>query len=368
MHRQTRAGILQIMLKKRKKTKPIFIGNVGVGGSHPISVQSMTNVPTDNVEAVAAQICKFAAAGCEIVRVSVPDKQSAEALPSILEQSPLPIVADIHFDYRLALAAIDAGIHGLRINPGNIGSRKRAEAVAKAASQKSVPIRIGVNAGSLEKDLLQKFGGPTPEAMVESALGHVRILEDLDFNAIKISLKASDVISTVEAYRLMSKKCKYPLHLGITEAGTLFTGTIKSSVGLGILLADGIGDTIRVSLSADPVEEVRVGWEILKSLDMRERGVRVVACPTCARSNFDVSAAATEIERRLGDLLEPVKVAVMGCVVNGPGEARQVDVGAAGLKKGKVALYLKGKRVRTINEDDVVDIVEKEVRTLAGKN
>jgi len=349
---------------KRRKTREVFIGSVGVGGSNPVSIQSMTNVPTEDVRAVTEQVCRLAAAGCEIVRVAVPDTDSAAALGAILEESPLPVVADIHFDYRLALAAIDAGVHGLRINPGNIGSRKRAEAVAKAAADKGIPIRIGVNAGSLEKNLLKKFGGPTPEAMVESALGHISILEDIGYDAIKISLKASDVPSTVEAYRLMAEKCDYPLHLGITEAGTAFTGAIKSAVGLGIMLDEGIGDTIRVSLSADPVEEARVGWEILKALGLRNRGVTVIACPTCARRAFDVTDVALEVERRLADVVDPVKVAIMGCVVNGPGEAKLADIGLAGMKESKAAFYIKGKRVRTVGTDGVIELIEEAVRNL----
>ena len=335
-----------------------------MGGSHPVSVQSMTNVITADVRAVSKQICMLAAAGCEIARISVPDVESAEALPAILGESPLPVVADIHFDYHLALAAIDAGVQGLRINPGNIGSRKRAVEVAKAAGDKGIPIRVGVNAGSLEKPLIEKYGSPTPEAMLESALGHTSILEDAGFHNIKISLKASDVPATVEAYRLIARECEYPLHLGITEAGTVFTGAIKSAVGLGILLNEGIGDTIRVSLSADPVEEVRVGWEILKSLGLRNRGVTVISCPTCARTTFDVTTVAVEVERRLANIVEPLKVAVMGCAVNGPGEAKLADVGVAGMKKGKAALYIKGKRKRTVDTGSIIEIVEENVRKL----
>jgi len=352
------------LMTKRRKSREIFIGKIGAGATHPISVQSMTNVPTDDTKSVINQICRLASAGCEIARVSVPDKNAVEALPEIIGKSPMPVIADIHFDYRLALAAIDAGVHGLRINPGNIGSRKRVEMVAKAAGEAGIPIRIGVNAGSLEKPLLEKYGGPTPRAMVESALNQARILEDCGFRAIKVSLKASDVTSTVEAYRLIAKKCDYPLHLGITEAGTAFTGTIKSAVGIGILLAEGIGDTIRVSLSADPVEEVRVGWEILKSLGLRSRGVSVISCPTCARSVFDVVAVSMEIERRLADIVAPLKVAIMGCAVNGPGEAKLADVGFAGLKKGKAALYTKGKRIRTVSTNDAIEIIEETVRKL----
>ncbi len=347
---------------ERRKSREVRIGNVGVGGSNPVSIQSMTNVSTSDVRAVSEQVCRLAAAGCEIVRVAAPDADAVAALPAIIDESPLPVVADIHFDYRLALAAIEAGVHALRINPGNIGSRKRAEAVARAASEKNIPIRIGVNAGSLEKPLLEKYGGPTAEAMVESALGHARIIENVGFYDIKISLKASDVPSTAEAYRLMTGKCDYPLHLGITEAGTAFTGAIKSAVGIGILLAEGIGDTIRVSLSADPVEEVRVGWEILKALELRNRGVTLISCPTCSRSTFDVVSVAAEIERRLADVIEPIKVAVMGCVVNGPGEAKLADIGVAGMKEGKAALYVEGKRVRTIGADGIADLIEDKVR------
>ncbi len=352
---------------KRRKSREVFIGDVGVGGEHAVSVQSMTNVPAGEADVVIGQICRLAQAGCEIARVAVPDRDAASALPEILKQSPLPVVADIHFDYRLALASLEAGVHGLRINPGNIGSEKRPREVAKAASEKGVPIRVGVNAGSLEKSLLAKYGGPTPEAMVESALGNVKILEDAGFKDIKISLKASGVTETIEAYRLIAARCDYPLHLGITEAGTAFTGTVKSAVGLGILLAEGIGDTIRVSLAADPVEEVRVGWEILKALGLRSRGVGVIACPTCARAIFDVAGVADELERRLVDLKAPLKLAVMGCVVNGPGEAKLADIGFAGLKEGKAALYIKGKRVKTVGTEEAVRIIENEVRKMAEK-
>jgi (E)-4-hydroxy-3-methylbut-2-enyl-diphosphate synthase len=338
----------------KKLTKQIKIGPVAIGGGAPVSVQSMCSTDTRDRTATLAQINALAAAGCEIVRCAVPDMEAAEALGVIKQQSPIPVIADIHFDYRLALKVLEGGIDGLRLNPGNIGERWKVAEVVKAASERQVPIRIGVNAGSLEKELLEQYGHPTAEAMVASALGHVRILEELGYDLIKISLKASDVMKTVAAYRLLSERVEYPLHIGITEAGTLFSGTVKSAVGLGILLADGIGDTLRVSLTSDPVEEIRVGFEILKALGLRRRGVNFVSCPTCGRCQIDLIGVATEVERRLQVIDAPLTVAVMGCVVNGPGEAREADVGIAG-GKGEGLLFRNGEVVRKVPEREMAD-------------
>lgn len=324
----------------------------------------MCSTDTRDVAATLDQVCSLAAAGCEIVRCAVLDMAAAEALGEIKRQSPIPVVADIHFDYRLALRVLEGGIDGLRLNPGNIGERWKVEEVVKAARERLVPIRIGVNAGSLEKELLEQYGHPTAEAMVESALGHVRILEDIGYDQIKISLKASDVMKTVEAYRLLSQKVDYPLHIGITEAGTIFSGTIKSSVGLGILLADGIGDTMRVSLTGDPVDEVRVGFEILKALGLRQRGINFVSCPTCGRCQINLIGVAQEVENRLAAIEAPITVAVMGCVVNGPGEAREADVGIAG-GRGEGLLFRHGEIVRKVPESEMADALVAEVEQMA---
>lgn len=324
----------------------------------------MCSTDTRDVAATLRQVHALAAAGCEIVRCAVLDMAAAEALGEIKRQSPIPVVADIHFDYRLALRVLEGGIDGLRLNPGNIGARWKVEEVVKAARERLVPIRIGVNAGSLEKELLEKFGHPTAEAMVESALGHVRILEDIGYDQIKISLKASDVMKTVEAYRLLARRVDYPLHIGITEAGTTFSGTIKSSVGLGILLADGIGDTMRVSLTGDPVDEVRVGFEILKALGLRQRGINFVSCPTCGRCQINLIGVAQEVENRLAAIEAPITVAVMGCVVNGPGEAREADVGIAG-GKGEGLLFRHGEIVRKVPESEMADALVAEVEQMA---
>lgn len=334
-----------------------------MGGDAPCSVQSMCNTDTRDVAATLGQITALAGVGCEIIRCAVPDMDAAVALGEIKGASPLPVIADIHFDYKLALKVLEGGIDGLRLNPGNIGDKWKVEEVVKAASERNVPIRIGVNAGSLEKELLQKYGHPTAEAMVESALGHVRILEELGYQEIKISLKASDVMKTVTAYRLLSQQVDYPLHIGITEAGTLFSGTIKSSVGLGILLADGIGDTMRVSLTGDPVDEVRVGYEILKSLGLRQRGVNFVSCPTCGRCQINLIKVAEEVERRLQGVTKQITVAVMGCVVNGPGEAREADVGVAG-GKGEGLVFRHGEIVRKVPEDQLADALLEEIEKL----
>jgi (E)-4-hydroxy-3-methylbut-2-enyl-diphosphate synthase len=338
----------------KKATRQIQIGNVKIGGGAPCSVQSMCSTDTRDVAATLAQIGRLASAGCELVRCAVLDMAAAEALGVIKAQSPIPVIADIHFDYKLALRVLEGGIDGLRLNPGNIGEKRKVAEVVQAARERLVPIRIGVNAGSLEKELLAKYGHPTAEAMVESALGHVRILEELGYDQIKISLKASDVMKTVDAYRLLAEKVDYPLHIGITEAGTVFSGTVKSAVGLGILLADGIGDTLRVSLTSDPVEEVRVGFEILKALGLRRHGVNFVSCPTCGRCQIDLIGVAEEVERRLRAIEAPLTVAVMGCVVNGPGEAREADVGVAG-GKGEGLLFRRGEVVRKVSESEMAD-------------
>lgn len=350
-------------MTERRKTRRITVGGVPVGGGSPVTVQSMTNTPTADVPATVAQIRELAATGCEIVRVAVPDMDSADAVAEIRKSIEVPLIADIHFDWRLALKALDSGADGLRLNPGNIGSRERIKEVVSAASERKVPIRIGVNAGSLEKDILKKYGHPTAEALVESATRHVRILEDLGYQEMKISMKASSVPLTVEAYRLLSSEVDYPLHIGVTEAGTFFSGTVKSAAGLGTLLSEGIGDTLRVSLTGDPVDEVRVGWQILKALELRRRGVNVISCPTCGRVKYDCAGVATELEDRLSHIAEPLNVAVMGCVVNGPGEAMESDVGVAG-GDGVGLIYVKGKAVRKVPEAELVDALVEEVEKI----
>ncbi|HXF42597.1 MAG TPA: flavodoxin-dependent (E)-4-hydroxy-3-methylbut-2-enyl-diphosphate synthase [Pyrinomonadaceae bacterium] len=349
---------------KRRKSRPVKVRNIQIGGDAPISIQSMTKTDTTDVEGTLKQIEQLEAAGCEIVRIAVPDDAAAAALIEIRKRTGLPLVADIHFHYKLALKAIDAGIDKLRINPGNIGSIDRVREVVRAAERAKVPIRIGVNGGSLEKDLLKKYGTATPEAMVESGLRHVRILEDLGFTDIVISLKASDVNRMIAAYRLMAEKVDYPLHLGVTEAGTPFAGTIKSAIGLGTLLGEGIGDTIRVSLAAEPWEEVRVGWEILKSLGLRQRGVTVVACPTCGRLDIDnFVEIVTEIERRLSHVEEPLHLSVMGCAVNGPGEAHDSQLGITfGRNVGMI--FKNGVPMRRVSGENIVEEFVREVENL----
>ena len=339
---------------QRKKTRQIAIGNVKIGGGAPISVQSMTNTKTTDTKATVAQIKALEAAGCDIVRLAVPDMAAAENIANIKKQVDVPLVANIHFDYRLALKAIEQGIDALRINPGNIGDEARVKAVVEAAKMKRIPIRIGVNAGSLDKKLLVKYGKVTAEALVESAMEHVHILEKLDFHDIKISLKAHDVPLTLDAYRLMSETVDYPLHLGITEAGTVNTGIIKSAVGIGALLAEGIGDTFRISLTGDPVNEVKVANEILKALGLKEYGPTLISCPTCGRCNIDLPSIAAQVEKRLENVKKPVKVAVMGCVVNGPGEARDADIGIAG-GKGEGLVFRKGEIIGKVPEDELID-------------
>lgn len=348
---------------KRKMTRQISIDDVKIGGGAPISVQSMTNTKTTDTNATVAQIKALVDAGCDIVRVAVPDMSAAENIYNIKNQVDVPLVADIHFDYRLALKAIEQGIDALRINPGNIGDEERVKAVVEAAKIRNIPIRIGVNAGSLDKKLLAKYGKVTAEALVESALEHIRILEKLNFYDIKISLKAHDVPLTLDAYRLMSETVDYPLHLGITEAGTVNTGIIKSAVGIGALLAEGIGDTFRISLTGDPVNEVKVANEILKALGLKEYGPTLISCPTCGRCNIDLPSIAEKVEQRLSGITKPIKVAVMGCVVNGPGEARDADIGIAG-GKGEGLVFHKGEVINKVPEDKLVDALFEELDKL----
>jgi len=353
-------------MMERRKTRRIRVGGVPVGGRAPVSVQSMTNTDTRDARATLAQIRSLAREGCEIARVAVPDPAAAKAFRKIRAGSPIPVVADIHFDHRLAIACADAGAEGLRINPGNIGGERNTIEVLRAARANRAVVRIGVNAGSVEKDLLAKHGGPTPKALVESAARCLAICEKARFHDLKFSLKASDVATTVEAYRRFSRRFDFPLHVGVTEAGTVFSGTVKSAVGLGVLLSQGIGDTIRVSLTGPPEEEVRVGWQILKALGLRQRGPDFVSCPTCGRVSIDIVGIATEVERRLSDLPVPLKVAVMGCAVNGPGEAREADVGVAG-GKGEGLIFVKGEIVGRVKEKDIVAEVVRRARALAGE-
>jgi (E)-4-hydroxy-3-methylbut-2-enyl-diphosphate synthase len=353
-------------VKKRKKTRQIRVGLVKIGGTAPISVQSMTKTDTRDVRATLAQINRLAAEGCEIVRVAVPDERAAAALPQLVSGSAIPVIADIHFHHRLALQAIAAGVAGLRINPGNIGGLQKLSAIVQRAREKEISIRIGVNSGSLEKDLRKKYGSPSPEALVESALRNIELFERLSFRNIKISIKSPDVRSTVEAYRLLSRKTSYPLHIGVTEAGTAFSGTIKSAVGLGILLAEGIGDTLRVSLTADPEEEVRVGFEILKALGLRQRGPEIISCPTCGRCQIDVAAIAHDIEARLAAEKLPLKIAVMGCEVNGPGEAREADIGIAG-SSSRGVLFKKGVIIKKCRSSELLKEFYREIAPLLKK-
>ena len=344
-------------------TKQIMVGGVPIGGGAPVTIQSMTNTRTDDVEATLHQIRTLAAAGCEIIRVAVPDMAAAKAVGKIKEDSPIPVVVDIHFDYKLALEAIAAGADKVRINPGNIGGADHVKAVAQACARRGVPIRIGVNGGSLEKPLLAKYGGVCPEAMVESAFGHIRLLNQFDFDDICVSLKSSSVPMTMKAYQLMSQASNYPLHIGVTEAGTVRMGTLKSAVGIGGLLALGIGDTMRVSLSADPVEEVYAAKEILKAAGVRKEGAELVSCPTCGRTRIDLIALANEVEERLKTVDKPITVAVMGCVVNGPGEASAADCGIAG-GVGEGLLFKKGQIVKKVPQEQLVDELFALIETL----
>ena len=350
----------------RKNTKVINVGSVKIGGNNPIVVQSMTNTKTYDINSTVKQITALAEAGCDIVRVAVPKMEDAEALVAIKKQISLPLIADIHFDYRLALKALEAGVDGLRLNPGNIGKNEYVKAVVTAAKERNVPIRIGVNAGSLDQKILLKYGGITAEGMVESALEHIRILEENNFDNIKISLKAHDVPLTIAAYKLMADTVNYPLHLGITEAGTIKSGIIKSAVGIGAMLAQGIGDTFRISLTGDPLEEVKVANEILKALDLREYGPVMISCPTCGRCNIDLAKIANEVETLLANIKKPIKVAVMGCVVNGPGEAKSADVGIAG-GKGQGLVFRHGEIVRTVSEEQLVAELFKEINKIVNE-
>ncbi len=348
----------------RRNTRLIHIGSVPVGGGAPIAVQSMTNTDTRDVAGTVAQIEKLEAAGCEIVRVAVPDDAAIPALGRICREVRLPVIADIHFDHRLAIASLDAGVCGLRINPGNIGDRKAVAEVVSAARDREVPIRIGVNSGSIQKDVLAGHSRPTPEAMVESALLYIKMFEDLDFHLIKISLKSSHVMSTIKAYELLSPRTDYPFHLGVTEAGTLMSGAVKSAVGIGCLLAAGIGDTFRVSLTGDPVNEVRVAYELLRALDLRHRGPEIISCPTCGRTEIDLCRLVEKVESALSGLEIAPKIAIMGCVVNGPGEAREADIGIAG-GRGAGILFRKGKVIRKIPENQLADVLIREVMDMA---
>lgn len=350
---------------KRKKTRQISLGPVRIGGDAPVSVQSMTNTKTSDTKATSAQIARLAEAGCDIVRIAVLDDEDASSIGSIVKASAIPVIADIHFNHSFALEAVRQGIHGLRLNPGNIGDRAKVKKVVEAAGKRDVPIRIGVNAGSLEKEILEKYGYPTAEGMVESAMNHIAILEDFGFHNIKVSLKASDVPRTIEAYRLISERIDYPLHLGVTEAGTTYAGTIKSAVGIGTLLAEGIGDTIRVSLSANPVEEIKAGFEILKSLQIRSKGVNIISCPTCGRMQIDLIKLAEEVEKRLAHIEAPLNISVLGCIVNGIGEAMEADAGIAG-GKGEGLLFIKGEVAGKVPEEKLVDVLVAEVEKMAG--
>ena len=348
---------------QKKMTKPVSIGAMTIGGGAPVVVQSMTNTDTRDIGATLTQIHALAEAGCEIVRLAVLDDEAAAALKEIAANSPLPVIADIHFDYRLAIRAVEQGVHGLRLNPGNIGARWKVQEVVRAVKEKQIPIRIGVNAGSLEKELLEKYGGPTATGMIESALGHIRLLEEEGYNKIKVSLKASSVPLMIEAYRKISEVIDYPLHLGVTEAGTVRSGVVKSAIGIGTLLAEGIGDTIRVSLTGDPVREIPVALEILRVLGLKPRSVELISCPTCGRTQVDLASLAENVEARLAHLPaldKPLKVAVMGCAVNGPGEAREADFGIAG-GKGMGLLFRKGEIVARLPENELLPALLREI-------
>jgi (E)-4-hydroxy-3-methylbut-2-enyl-diphosphate synthase len=350
----------------RRETRKIHVGNVAIGGDAPIVVQSMCSTDTRDIRASLQQISRLAEVGCELIRLAVLDDKAVESLKSIKEEAPIPLIADIHFDHRLALGALKAGVDGLRINPGNIGGEKAVAKVVRAAAERRVPIRIGVNSGSLDKDLHKRYGGATPEAMVESALRQVQLLESLQFHEMKISLKSSDVMTMVESYRLLADRVAYPLHLGVTEAGTLISGTAKSAVGIGLLLAEGIGDTIRVSLTSDPIDEIKAAYEILRALKLRERGVEVISCPTCGRCEIDIIGLTHEVEKRLLTVKTPLKVAIMGCVVNGPGEAKEADVGIAG-GRGQGILFKKGEIVQKIPEEKLMARLLEEISLMVGE-
>ncbi|MDF2545879.1 MAG: 4-hydroxy-3-methylbut-2-en-yl diphosphate synthase [Anaerosolibacter sp.] len=351
------------MYNKRKVTRSVQCGNLKIGGDAPISIQSMTNTDTRDVQATVNQILRLEEAGCEIVRIAILDEEAANAIKRIKSQIHIPLVADIHFDYRLALLAIENGIDKLRLNPGNIGDIDRVRKVVEQAKRRNIPIRIGVNAGSIDNKILNKYGEINADALVESAMEHIQILEHLDFQDIVISLKASDIRLTIGAYRLLSQKVNYPLHIGITEAGTLWSGTVKSSIGIGSLLLDGLGDTVRVSLTGDPVEEIKVAKEILKSLRLRSFGVNLISCPTCGRCQIDLIQLANRIEEKLKQVNKPITVAIMGCAVNGPGEAREADIGIAG-GKSSALLFKKGEVIRKLSEDEIERVLLEEIDKL----
>jgi len=350
---------------KRRKCREVKIGNIAIGGKQPIAVQSMCSTKTEDIPATLKQIKRMGKAGVEIVRVAVPNQKAVKALPKIVAGCPVPLVADIHFNYRLALAAADSGVAKLRLNPGNIGSKDKIRQVIDKAEEKAIPIRIGVNQGSVERDLVDKYIGPRPQAMVESAMRHIDILERNDYHDIVISLKASSVWDTIEAYRLIAKKCDYPLHLGVTEAGPAFRGSIKSAVAIGILLYEGIGDTLRVSLTADVEEEIKAAWEILKSLGLRHRGPDLISCPTCGRAQIDLIPLVAKVEKALEGINKPIKVAVMGCVVNGPGEAAEADIGVIG-GKGHYLITRKGKKIRKVPEAEIEAALIEEIEGYKG--
>jgi (E)-4-hydroxy-3-methylbut-2-enyl-diphosphate synthase len=352
----------------RRKTRQITLGNVKIGGKAPISVQSMTKTRTSDLTATIAQIHALEQAGCDIVRVAVPDRASARAIKKIRQETEIPLIADIHFHHHLALQAIESGADGVRINPGNITSKKKVREVVLAAKERAVPIRIGVNAGSLEKGIVKKYGAPTPQALVESSMHWIRFCEEMDFFELKVSLKSSDCLSTIHAYQMAAKAYDYPLHLGITEAGTPFTGTIKSCIGLGILLFEGIGDTLRISLTGSPLDEVKVGQEILKTLNLREKGIEIISCPTCGRCEIDLFSIVKEVEERFSSFSHPpLKIAIMGCVVNGPGEAKDADIGIAG-GKGTGLIFKRGKVIKKVMEKDLVKTLFSEIETMMEEN
>jgi (E)-4-hydroxy-3-methylbut-2-enyl-diphosphate synthase len=348
------AGSGDVLLKKRRESKKIKVGNIEIGGNSPISVQSMTNTDTRDYKNTADQIHKLTEEGCEIVRVAVPDMEAASNLGKIKDNISIPLIADIHFNHKLALESIKQGVDGLRLNPGNIGSFEKVKKVVENARDRCIPIRIGVNAGSLEKTILDKYNGITPEAMVESALSHINYFEKLNYTNIKVSLKASNIKIMISAYKLLAEKVNYPFHIGVTEAGTAFTGAVKSAVGITLLLREGLGDTLRISLTGPPEKEVKVGYDILKSLGLREEGVQIISCPTCGRCNINLQELAEEVEKRTVKINKPLKIAVMGCIVNGPGEAKEADVGIAGGKNNGI-VFVKGKKLKTVPQDKLLE-------------
>ncbi len=359
------AGTLTQQFTKRRKSRQIFLGGFPIGGDAPVSVQSMTNTDTRDAAATIRQVNQLKNAGCEIARIAIPDEEAAAAFAQIKDNVDIPLIADIHFDYRLAIAAIKGGADGIRINPGNIGDREGIEKILDAAGKKNTCIRIGVNSGSVSRHLLEKYGHPTPEAMVESAMEHIGLFEELGYRNIKISLKSSNVLHSIRAYEMLANRTDYPFHLGITEAGTLISGTVKNSIGIGALLLKGIGDTMRVSLSRDPVEEIKVAYEILRALDLRHRGPEIISCPTCGRCEVNLFSIIEQVEKGLADIVSPLKVAIMGCVVNGPGEAREADIGVAGAR-GKGVLFKKGSVVQKLPEDKLAEVLIMEVRRMIG--